>query len=142
MRFNNNMWTAARFHSFIKGALRQASIKWPPKNEVKKAARIERGVYRCNGYKRTSHQTSASLPPKKGNKRRINNAVVDHIHPVVDPKKGFTTWDNLIKRMFVDSKGLQVLCHDCHTRKTNDEKEIAKQWRKKMIRRSSRSIKR
>jgi len=125
-KFNGGNWTPARFNSFIKSALRNASMKWPPKNEAKKRARVERGVYMCAGYGRPPHKVPASLPPKPGNKRRINNAVVDHINPVIDPHKGFTSWDEVIDRMFCEADGLQVLCHECHKAKTADEKEISK----------------
>ena len=113
-------------HSFIKSALRAASVRWPPKYAVKKAARIERGIYRCEGYKRRSHKVPASLPAPPGRKRRINNVQVDHIVPIVDPTVGFVSWDEVIKRMFVEAEGLQVLCHECHKRKTQDEKELKK----------------
>lgn len=126
---NGGQWTAARMQSFIKGALRAASNRWGPKYSVKKNARVERGVYRCAGYNRPSHKVPASLPPKKGNKRRINNAVVDHIHPVIDPAVGFVSWDDVIKRMFCEEDGLQVLCHECHSKKTADERALAKKRR-------------
>lgn len=121
---NGGQWTAARFHSFIKSALRAASKRWGPKWEVKKAARVERGVYRCAGYKRPPHNVPASLPPPPGKKRRIDNAVVDHILPIIDPKKGFESWDKVIERMFCEADGLQLLCHDCHSAKTKDEREV------------------
>lgn len=124
--YNSGRWTKAQFHSFIKSALRAASNKWGPKYEVKKEARVERGIYLCAGYDRKAHKVPASLPPKEGNKRRINNAVVDHINPVVDPEDGFVDWDEVITRMFCEKDGLQVLCHDCHTRKTADEREKRK----------------
>lgn len=120
---NNNQWTEARFHSFIKGGLRGISMRWPPKNEVKRNARLERGVYLCAGYKKETHETSASLPPLPGNRRRINNAVVDHISPVVDPKVGFVSWDELIKRLFCERDGFQLLCNECHKSKTADERK-------------------
>lgn len=119
--YNGGKWTEARFHAFIKSALRSASMKWPPKNEVKKKARTRRGYYICNGCKQ---EVPATLPPNPGNKRRINNAVVDHIIPVVDPILGFTSWDDTIKRMFCEESGLQVLCHDCHAEKTKQEKQL------------------
>lgn len=126
MSHNGGLWTDARFNSFIKSALRGASVRWPPKNKVKQASRVERGWYTCAGYKHKAHKVPASLPAKQGNKRRINNAVVDHILPIIDPRIGFISWDEVIKRMFVEEDQLQVLCHDCHSRKTADEKEIKK----------------
>ena len=123
---NAGQWTPARFHSFIKSALRSASVRWPPKHRVKQKARTKRGFYLCAGYKRKAHEVPASLPAKEGNKRRINNAVVDHVRPVINPAVGFISWDEVIKSMFVEEDGLQVLCHACHSQKTADEKEIKK----------------
>ncbi len=121
---NGGEWTEARFTSFIRGGLRSISMRWPPKNKVKQNARIERGVYLCAGYKKEAHEVSASLPPLPGNKRRINNSVVDHISPVIDPKIGFVDWNTLIKRLFCEADGFQLLCHGCHTKKTADERKL------------------
>ena len=119
---NDGQWTEARYHSFIKGALRAASGRWPPKWAVKRAACVERGVYLCAGYKRRAHKVKASLPPAPGRKRRINNTQIDHINPVIDPRVGFLNWDTVIKRLFCEADGLQVLCHECHKQKTKDER--------------------
>lgn len=120
--YNSGQWTVARYNSFIKSALRGASRRWGPKNEAKKAARISRGRYLCVGYLREPHEVPASLPAPAGNKRRINNANVDHIDPIIDPVKGFTSWDDVIARMFCEADGLQVLCHACHQEKTKEER--------------------
>lgn len=48
---------------------------------------------------------------------------VDHIEPVVDPKVGFISWDEYIKRLFCDATNLQVLCKGCHKKKSNTEKK-------------------
>lgn len=117
---NNGEWTEARYNAFIKGALRQASNRWPPKYRVKKASWVRRGVYKCVGYKRRAHQVPVSRKDDKG--KRKNNVTVDHIVPIIDPNKGFETWDKVIKRMFCEAKGLQVLCHQCHKLKTNEER--------------------
>jgi len=121
-KYNDGLWTPARWRSFVRGGLRSISMRWPPKSEVKKRARVARGVYRCRGYKRTGHNVPVTLPPKPGNKRRINNAVVDHINPVIDPAVGFVSWDSLIDRLFCEADGLQVLCAECHKAKTADER--------------------
>ena len=121
--YNDGKWTEARFRSFIRGGLRSISMRWPPKNEVKKRSRVARGVYTCSGYEREQHEVPASLPPKPGNKKRINNAVVDHINPVVDPGRGFVNWDEMIKRLFCEVEGFQLLCHECHKLKTADERK-------------------
>ena len=121
---NAGTWTEARFTSFIRGGLRSISMRWPPKNRVKQNARVQRGVYLCAGYETEAHEVPASLPPLPGNKRRINNAVVDHIQPVVDPRVGFVDWNTLIKRLFCEEDGFQLLCHECHSAKTADERKL------------------
>ena len=79
----------------------------------------------CVGYSGIEpHVVSASLPPASGNKKRINNAVVDHIRPVIDPGDGFMGWDEVIERMFCEISGFQILCHSCHAAKTKDEREL------------------
>ena len=120
---NDGKWTPSRFSSFVKSALRQASQRWPPKHAALAAARVERGKYQCAICKRIGPKT---LPPKPGNKRRRNNATVDHISPVV-PITGFTSWDDIINRMFCEVDGFQVLCADCHDQKTAEEREQRKE---------------
>ena len=121
--FNGGQWTAARFHSFVKGALRAAARRWPPKHQVKKDANRGRGKYLCNGYQRRNHIVPVSLGSGSS---RANNVFVDHVIPVVDPIEGFTTWDEVVTRMFVEADGLQILCKDCHDIKTKDERKSRK----------------
>ena len=117
--FNNSQWTQARFNSFIKGILRAATYKWGPKQSIKKAARVSRGIYLCAGYDIPPHEVPLTLPPKEG-KKRIPNIEVDHIIPVIDPKEGFVSWDKVILRMFCEENNLQILCKECHKRKSNN----------------------
>ena len=116
---NGGKWTPSRFHSFIKGGLRSISNRWPPKFETLKEARTGRGEYLCAGYNKKAHKVSLTVNRKR-------NVFVDHIAPVVDPVEGFTTWDNLIERLFCEKDGFQVLCGECHSNKTKDERVIRK----------------
>ncbi len=118
---NNGTWTTARFHSFVKGALRAAARRWPPKSAVKKAAWRERGQYLCVGYKRHSHIVPLSVSVDG---KRKTNIETDHIEPIVDPNVGFISWDQIILRMFCEAENLQILCRDCHRSKTADERKI------------------
>jgi len=59
------------------------------------------------------------------------NVAVDHIHPVVDPVKGFESWDEFIKRLYCEKDNLQVLCKECHTEKSALERDIRTKQRKK-----------
>lgn len=117
---NDGQWTEARFNSFIKSLLRSGTRRWGPKNTVKRAAKISRGIYLCNGCKEEGPATI------KIDGKRVDNAVVDHIEPIIDPDVGFTTWDDCIQRMFCEADNLQVLCHSCHEEKSNEERSRAK----------------
>lgn len=110
-RYNGGKWTEARFKSFIKGGLRSLTKRWGPIHEARKKARVERGVYLCAGYKRKAHKV-----------RWRDGIAVDHIDPIIGPG-GFKSWDEVIERMFVELDKLQVLCKDCHNKKTKDERK-------------------
>lgn len=114
---NGGEWTEARFRSFVTSALRAASRRWPPKYKALKNAFVGKKVNAKTG-KVAMHYECAEC-----NKHFVAVDVqVDHIDPVVDPKKGFQTWDKFIERMFVEIEKLQVLCKPCHKTKTDQEK--------------------
>jgi len=120
---NGGLWTEARFRSFIKGNLRAATMRWNPIHECLKNARVRRGEYLCNGCKQDVPNTI------RVDGKRKKNVHVDHIIPIIDPAIGWTTYDEMIDRMFCEAENLQVLCDECHTRKTNEEKNVAKERR-------------
>ena len=131
--YNGGQWTLSRFNQHIIGGLRKASVTWGPAKAALAAARVRRGWYLCASC---GQEIPASIPAvyksgkKKGRSYRAKNAIVDHINPVVDPHIGFTTWDEYIRRMFVELDGYQVLCLACHKIKTAEERAIATQRRR------------
>jgi 5-methylcytosine-specific restriction endonuclease McrA len=114
---NNGEWTEARFRSFVTSALRAASRRWPPKYKALKDAFVGKKVNAKSG-KLAMHYKCASCK-----KQFVAVDVqVDHIEPVVDPTKGFQTWDIFINRIFCEGDNLQVMCKPCHKVKTDQEK--------------------
>lgn len=95
---------------FIIASLRRATLYWPYRNEALKAARIERGLYKCN---------------KCYNAFTKKDVTLDHINPVVK-LSGFTNWDDYLIRMFPKTQGFQVLCRPCHNEKTTEEEILRK----------------
>jgi len=106
--------TDKRFRSALIAVLRKFSRFWAPKENVLKKSKIARGLHQC------------SLCSAIVNYKEIK---VDHIEPVV-PVTGFTTWDDLINRLFCEEAGLQAICEACHSEKTKKENESRKRWRK------------
>lgn len=94
-------------------------MRWPPLNQARAAARIERGLYKCAGCGEVV-PTSIVTTLKNGKVKRVKNVLVDHIIPIV-PTTGFDSWDNVIDRLFCDVDGFQVLCKACHDAKTLEE---------------------
>ena len=125
----SGMWTEAKFKAFIKNNLRQASRKWKPLQDCKKAANVSRGVYECAACKQ--HVTNTVVKVDKGRRKRVQNIFVDHINPIIDPKTGFTTWDSCIDNMFCELDNLQLLCGPCHDEKSMEERRITAEYRRK-----------
>lgn len=112
---NSGTLTESAFWSFIRSALRQKSRWWKPVSECKqKAKRVYKGSnkrqkfeYQCNHCK---------------NWYADKNINVDHIIPA-----GTLTCANdlpgFVERLFVEAEGLQVLCSNCHDKKTAKERE-------------------
>ncbi len=124
----NGQWTDARKKSFIVGLLRSGMRRWAPKQTCIRNARTRRGYYRCECCK---EEVPASLPPLSGRKRRRKNILADHIAPIVDPEFGWDSYDEWIKRGFVELDGFQALCLKCHDIKSKDERAIRVATRKR-----------
>jgi 5-methylcytosine-specific restriction endonuclease McrA len=113
--------------TWVVWSLRKASYRWPPRNAAlrasactkeqyakapgEKVSKLVRNFYRCKGC--------ALVFSRKG-------VSIDHIKPVVDPRKGFQGFDAYIERMFVQVGGFQILCNGCHDKKTKKENRSRK----------------
>lgn len=118
MERNAGRWTKARYNSFVAAVLRSGSRRWPPKYEALAEAFTSRKVNKKSG-KLAKHYRCSDCEKEYTS----TNVQIDHIDPVV-PVTGFTTWDSFIERLFCEKEGLQVLCKDCHKKKTVAEKKL------------------
>ena len=122
-KYNSGQWSQARFNSFIKSALRSASVRWPPRYTVLNEAFVEKGInpatgrvaklFRCNGCGEIFPQSQIDI---------------NHIEPVV-PVEGFDSWDGVIRRMFCEKEGMEALCKPCHKRITKEENSSRKEYK-------------
>lgn len=116
--YNSGQWSQSRFNSYIKSALRTASVRWAPRYETLAEAFVDRRINEKTG-KLAKHFQCAKCPgifPQK-------DVEVNHKQPVV-PVEGFTSWDVVINRMFCEKDGLEVLCRTCHKELTQEENRI------------------
>jgi 5-methylcytosine-specific restriction endonuclease McrA len=123
---NGGAWTDSRYKSFVVSALRAAFRRWPPKFNVLKKAATERRINPKSG-KLAMHYTCAECRKDYPAKE----VQVDHKKPVVDPKKGFVDWNTFIERLYIEARGLQVMCKPCH--KDKSKKERAQRNAKKQV---------
>lgn len=89
--------------TWLIGALRRLSSRWPPRYITKTEARVARGKYRCNNCK------GEDFGPKE--------IQIDHIVPV----GSFDDWNTFINNLFCPKENLQALCLTCHEAKSTKE---------------------
>ena len=119
------------FPTWIVWQLRKISYRWYARYQALKLAKVigKPNTYRC---------ALCTKEYKKIGKKRI--ITVDHIQPVKDPSKPQAFQEALatcmcgvcdyLRKMFCPVEGLQVLCKDCHDKKTTKEMGVRKKARK------------
>jgi hypothetical protein len=117
---NSGQWTEAKYQSFIKSALRSASVRWPPRYSVLADACVGSKINPKSGRMAKHYRCKAcqeEFPAK--------DVQVNHIFPVI-PTTGFDTWDAVIERMFCEKEALELLCKPCHASITKIENTLRK----------------
>jgi hypothetical protein len=116
--FNNNTMSKAMFFSMIRSALRQKSRWWKPIAQCKlNAKRAYKGPLKRQKFEYQCKECNNWFPEKE--------IAVDHIVPAGE-LNDFNDLPDFCKRLFCEVDGLQVLCNNCHTIKTQLEKENRK----------------
>lgn len=118
-------WTQSRYESFVKSVLRAGSRKWPPKYKVLNEAKCGKRVNETTG-RMAEHYLCAGC----GELFPAKLVQVDHVESVV-PLEGFVSWDDTIKRLFCPKENLQVLCKNCHSKKSKEESDERRSFKAK-----------
>ena len=112
---NAGTMTDSAFWSFIRSALRQKSRWWKPITECKmKARRAYKGPLKRQKFEYQCNSCKDWFPEKKIN--------VDHIVGAGSLNCA-TDLPGFVERLFCEQDNLQVLCTECHDKKTKLEKE-------------------
>lgn len=108
------LWSEARYRTFVRSALRKAWTKWPPKFEaLKRAQRPSQSDNKKLKWEYQCYNCSHWFPQDK--------VSVDHVVPWGDPWG--LSFEEAIRKLLVGVDELQVLCDDCHSRKSSYERE-------------------
>jgi 5-methylcytosine-specific restriction endonuclease McrA len=118
-------------NSVIRSALRRSFSRSPDVREVMMKVRRERPWFKKDGSPASKPRVEYQCA-ECGQWHMGKDIQVDHAIPVVDPEQGFVDWNTFVDRLFCDKDNLSVLCKDCHHIKTNEEKAVAVERRKKL----------
>ena len=108
-----NTWTEARYFQFIRAALRAAFSRYPVRFQAKKLAEK-----RVDG-KRHKYEYLCASCKKWYMSKQVH---VDHIVPC-GSLKTYKDLPKFVETLFCEADNLQILCTDCHKKKTAEERK-------------------
>ena len=117
--------------TWVVWALRKASYRWPARQAALRHAAATKAEYvqhQGEGVSKLVRNFYFCAKCKLVFSRK--GVSVDHIEPVVDPRKGWQGFDEYIRRMFCSETGFQILCGPCHDKKTKKENTVRRKERK------------
>lgn len=86
------------------------------RNEALRSAKVSRGLWKCEKCDFVGIRKEMA---------------VDHIEPVVAvDSNDEDIWNSFIKRLFCGADGLQVICRECHSKKTKGESHARSEYRR------------
>lgn len=107
--FNSGRWTNARFFGFIRSALRSASLKWPPRNDARNAAR--RKYEGPDKRRKWEYQCAICGAWFSGADTQL-----DHVRPC-GSLRDFSDLPDFVRTLFCEQDNFQVVCLNCHAAK-------------------------
>lgn len=110
-------WSDAKFKGWIVSLLRRGTMRYPPRNDALRAAKVGKRLNPKTGRMSEHYICSGCAGEFPG--KEIS---MDHIDPIVDPNVGFIDWNTYMERMWVPVEKWQPLCKDCHDAKSKEER--------------------
>jgi 5-methylcytosine-specific restriction endonuclease McrA len=108
-------------------ALRRAQRNSPASRDCLNNAKTEYFIPSKKGKPMRRVQFTCANCGAKASRKGVQ---VDHIDPVIDPLTGFQGYEEYIKRLFVITDRLQVLCKQCHKAKSKIENALRRKVKK------------
>lgn len=123
---------AGSFKEWVTWQLRRLSYRWPARSQAFRNAAATAADFKKHGSgtvaKRVRNFYWCALCQGVFTRKQVS---ADHRVPVVDPKTGFVDWNTFIPRLFCEASNFQIICDDCHDKKTAKERNIRKLFRRK-----------
>lgn len=110
-------WTEAKYWGYIRGALRQAFLRYPVRGAAKR-----RQARRQGRHSKYECEQCGELYDNK-------DVQVDHITPC-GTLRAYDDLPGFVQRLFCEADGLQVLCTGCHQTKTKQDNKTTRSKRK------------
>ena len=105
-------YTKAGYFGFIRGHLRRAFSRYPPKYQVRNAAK------RTVKGKRWKYEYKCNICKKWFKDSEVE---VDHIEQC-GSLRDYDDLPTFVRRLFCEPEGLQVVCKKCHKSKTDEQR--------------------
>jgi len=114
----------------VKNNLRRIHMHCKYKSKAKQRSKIDAALFLCEEegckvahYEGTSDKNFVKLVEKYADTYEVVRLKIelDHIFPVIEPKKGFGSWDDYMHALWVDESGYKCLCREHHAEKSAKE---------------------
>lgn len=118
--------------SKIKNALRRIHMHDKQKSKAKARCKIDKALFKCEAegckialYEGQSEKNYLALVEKYKDVYEVIRGKIeaDHELEVIDVKKGFCDWNTYIERLWCAAEGYNMLCSECHAKKTKNQIE-------------------
>jgi len=117
---NYPQWTQARFWTFIRSALRAAWNRYPVKYEAINRAFVKKAINPKSGREAKMYRCAIC-----NNVFVVKDVEVDHINPT-GTLKTYADLPQFVRNLFCSVDELNVLCKECHQKKTQKERADAR----------------
>ena len=108
-------------NSAIRSAIRRTFSRSPAVREVMMKVRKEFPKFNKDGS-RAKKDAVCYLCNVCDQYKGSTKVAVDHKEPVISVEDGFIDWNTFVERLFCAPENLQVICDECHQKKTNKER--------------------
>lgn len=118
--------------SKIKNALRRIHLHDKQREKAKARAKIDAALFKCESkdckialYEGSSVKNYLKMCDKYKDIYEVHRAKIeaDHEVEVIDVKKGFCDWNTYIERLYCSAEGYNMLCRECHEKRTKEQLE-------------------